>query len=189
VNRLKPWISSNDIAPGARWNAAVAKALSESKAGIICLTPENMASPWILFEAGALAKTVGNDTLVCPYALFDLRLSDVAGPLGQFQALKADKDGTRRLVGVLNKALGRGRIDEQQLNYAFKALWQDLNRRLRKIQQIHQPQGGLTKREGAKAESEMTVKELYLNFKDQPAPFARLASLRNLRKQNVRPIA
>lgn len=130
---------------------------------------------------------------LCPYALFDLRLSDVAGPLGQFQALKADKDGTRRLVGVLNKALGRGRIDEQQLNYAFKALWQDLDRRLRKIQQIHQPQEGLTKRERAKAVSEAvsetTVKKLYLDFKDQPAPFATVPSVRKLRKEKVKPVA
>jgi hypothetical protein len=118
--------------------------------------------------------------------LFDLKFGDLSDPLKQFQALKADKDGTTRLVGMLNKALGRGGVDEQQLNHAFKALWPELNRRLRKIQQL---QAGLSKSKVAKPVSEMTVKELYLNFKDQPAPFSTLPSLRNLRKQKVKPVA
>jgi len=183
LNKLEPWISSDDIDPGTRWSAAVAKALSESKVGIICLTPENTAAPWILFEAGALAKTL-EGTFVCPYVLFDLKLSNLPDPLKQFQALKGDKEGTRRLVDVLNKALGRGGIDTKLLDHAFKALWPDLNRRFRKIQQLHQE---LARKATGKSVSEMTVEELYLNFKDQPAPFSALPSIRKLRKQKVRP--
>ena len=72
IQGLQPWLSSNDIDKGARWATDIASHLEESRVGIICLTPENIDSAWILFEAGALSKTV-NQTFVCPY-LVDLNL-------------------------------------------------------------------------------------------------------------------
>ena len=39
--------------------------LSPASYGIICLTPENLASPWIHFEVGALFKGSG-ESHVCP---------------------------------------------------------------------------------------------------------------------------
>lgn len=38
---------------------------------------------------------------VCPY-LFDLELRDLAGPLAQFQAKKAEKEPTRELMQAIN---------------------------------------------------------------------------------------
>lgn len=65
INAIKPWLSSADIDKGARWGSDLALRLEGSKAGIICLTPSNLQSEWILFEAGALSKTIQN-TFVCP---------------------------------------------------------------------------------------------------------------------------
>jgi hypothetical protein len=66
INALKPWLSTTDIDKGARWSTDVAVRLEVAKAGIICLTPSNLHSDWILFEAGALSKTLQN-TFVSPY--------------------------------------------------------------------------------------------------------------------------
>ena len=41
---------------GARWNDQVAVELERTNFGIICLTKANQERPWVLFEAGALAK-------------------------------------------------------------------------------------------------------------------------------------
>jgi hypothetical protein len=57
VNAFSPWLSSADIDKGARWNSDLAAALATSKAGIICLTPNNLTAPYVLFESGALSKT------------------------------------------------------------------------------------------------------------------------------------
>src|SRR5579863_4546010 len=84
INAIKPWLSANDIDKGARWSADVASRLEKARFGIICLTPGNLHSDWILFEAGALSKTLQNSR-VCPL-LFGLQPADVKGPLAQFQA-------------------------------------------------------------------------------------------------------
>jgi hypothetical protein len=122
IQRLEPWVSSEDIRAGARWQIEIAGVLSNTKVGILCLTPENLRSEWLLFEAGALAKTIDNSTFVCPY-LIGLDPADVPLPLGQFQAKRADLEGTRSLVRTINEALGESALGEAQLNDAFKTYW------------------------------------------------------------------
>ena len=78
-NAFEPWLSSDDIPKGSRSTAEIADALAAAKAGIICLTPHNLTAPWILFEAGGLAKTV-EKPLACTL-LIDLEPSDVSKPL------------------------------------------------------------------------------------------------------------
>ena len=65
IQVLEPWMSEQDIGKGARWSAEVAHNLQEARVGILCITPENLQSTWIHFEAGALSKVVG-ESLVCP---------------------------------------------------------------------------------------------------------------------------
>ena len=68
LQAVKPWMSDQDISMGARWSPEITKKLEDSKVGVICLTPENQHNPWLMFEAGALSKTVDH-TYVCPYLL------------------------------------------------------------------------------------------------------------------------
>lgn len=124
INAIKPWLSSADIDAGSRWAIDVASRLQEAKAGIICLTPGNLHEDWILFEAGALSKTLTN-TYVCPL-LFDLEPSDVKGPLAQFQAVRANKDGLLTLLKTLNSASGENSRTESQIQEAFEVWWPKL---------------------------------------------------------------
>jgi len=47
---------SDQIEKGMAWFDAIAEELQRSQVGIVCLTPENLQSPWLHFEAGALAR-------------------------------------------------------------------------------------------------------------------------------------
>ncbi len=47
---VKPWMSSEDIMKGARWGLEIAAQLKKAKIGIICLTKENIESPWIFLK-------------------------------------------------------------------------------------------------------------------------------------------
>ena len=88
------------------------------------MTPENLREPWVLFEAGALSKEV-EKSFVCPY-LFRVEQSQIEGPLVQFQAAKADKEDTRKLMRTINGALDERALPESKLDVTFEKWWPEL---------------------------------------------------------------
>ena len=87
IQDIEPWMSTHDIASGARWSAEIGGQLNASDFGVLCLTPENAHADCLLFEAGALAKKLG-ESFVVPY-LIAMEQADIpAGPLSQFQVVE-----------------------------------------------------------------------------------------------------
>jgi hypothetical protein len=127
---VEPWVSETDIGGGDRWALEVAKELEKSNFGIICLTRENIESPWILFEAGSLAKSL-QDSKVVPL-LLDLDFSEISGPLAQFQAKKVDGPSIRDIVRSVNQ-VAASPLDNQRLDKLFDVLWQELEAQLESI--------------------------------------------------------
>lgn len=131
INALKPWLSSSDIGKGSRWGADMASKLTTAKAGIICLTPDNLHADWILFEAGALSRAV-ETSRVCTL-LIGLEPSDLEPPLSQFQATKANEADILALVKTLNRALGEMALAEEHITEAFQMCWPTLKSELDKM--------------------------------------------------------
>ena len=131
IQAVEPWMSAEDVDKGLRWSSEIAVQLEDTRFGIICLTPENLESVWILFEAGALSKTIDR-AFVCPF-LFGLELSDVRGPLTQFQATKAEKEDIKRLILTINKALGDDRLASDKVEKAFEHWWPEIARSLKNV--------------------------------------------------------
>jgi hypothetical protein len=117
------FMSDTDIAKGSRWRTEIAQHLEGAGFGIICLTPENLDRPWVLFEAGALAKHLSDR--VCPY-LWDMEKSAVPEPLAEFQKAKAEKDDTFDMLKSINAVLPVGSITESDLRITFDAMWKTL---------------------------------------------------------------
>ncbi len=130
LHYAKPWLSKSDIHAGDRWSVEVAKELQESNFGIICVTKDNLNSPWILFESGALAKSM-EDGRVIPL-LLDLDFKEISGPLAQFQAKKAEKSGIKELVDGLNKSAPSPEPSER-LDQIFEPLYAQLGDAIEKI--------------------------------------------------------
>jgi hypothetical protein len=126
LQAAKPWMSDTDIDKGSRGLDEIGRALEGIKIGIICLSPENLNKDWILYEAGALSKTLDAKTRVCTYLLGDLEPKHVKPPLGLFQATRADKEGTRKLLQTINKALDAPSVPENRLKALFDKMWPDL---------------------------------------------------------------
>jgi len=126
----KPWVSDKDIGAGERWAQSVAGELDASNFGIICITPENLQSEWILFEAGALSKSM-LDAKVIPL-LFGLELSDLSGPLSQFQAQKVDEAGMMEVIRAINK-VSDNQANDQIVTRSVPLLWPALQAELNKI--------------------------------------------------------
>jgi hypothetical protein len=137
LQAVDPWLSSADIDAGSRWHQELGSRLSTSNFGVICLTPENQSNKWLLYEAGALSKSVESARVV-PY-LVGLRKADVDGPLSHFQSVEADKDGTFELLRSLNAVLstGAGRaLLEANLARAFEVWWPELDLSLQKARDM-----------------------------------------------------
>jgi hypothetical protein len=99
---VKPYFSLEDIEKGAKWGPEISGELATSNIGIICLTRDNTEKPWLLFEAGALSKSLEKG-LVCTL-LFGLEPADIKGPLTQFAVKFRWSSSPSRLAGVIETA-------------------------------------------------------------------------------------
>ena len=130
--RTDVWFSASDISPGDRWGLQLAAELESTDYGIICLTQESLHRPWPIFEAGALAKSVA-DGRVCPY-LIDVSMSQLSGPLAQFQAKLATKDETWELLQAVNLAMASDALPESRLKKYFDTFWPNLAEVLSRVE-------------------------------------------------------
>jgi hypothetical protein len=180
LQATKPYFSPDDIAKGARWESEISKELAASQLGLLILTPENVEAPWLVFEAGALAKNL-EKSKVCPL-LFGLEATDVKGPLVHFQGAKFEESEIKRVVKMVNSELGeQGLLDATVLDQVFEMWWPRLHTEVTKI--IEKPASN----KGAKARSDRDILEevLALVRSDTqvlplPAPTIAQGTLRNL---------
>jgi hypothetical protein len=124
AQKVSTFVSSEDIAKGARGLSVIASELENSSFGIVVVTRTNLTSSWINFEAGAIGKSVSNG-MVAPL-LLGLTDSDLDGPLKQFQnTVATDKEAVRALVHSIN-ALHEDPLDGDAVNTLFDANWPSL---------------------------------------------------------------
>lgn len=126
LQNLDPFMSEHDIAKGSRGQDELASRLREAEMGLICLTPDNLDAPWVLFEAGALSNSLANRELVCPY-LIGLKKKDVPPPLSLFQLADSTEDDTLRLVTDMNAGFDPSvQLTDQNLARQFTKWWPEL---------------------------------------------------------------
>ena len=134
IQSIEPYVSSEDIDKGARWSTDIAKELENSTFGILCVTRENLEAPWLSFEAGALSKTM-DKSFVSPF-LFDIKRSEVKGPILQFQSTIFQKEDIKKLVNTLNKACGEVSIPDARLEKAFDVWYPTLETELNNLKGV-----------------------------------------------------
>jgi hypothetical protein len=120
VQHVRPWVSDEDIKSGERWNDALSQELEKSDYGILCVTRANQAAPWLMFEAGALAKRL-DVARVVPLCI-DLEPSDITSPLQAFQARRLEKESMRRLVYELWE-IGDPSRRREDVETLFDPMW------------------------------------------------------------------
>ena len=124
---ISAWMSAGDIEPGSLWNTRLVDELNKSSLGILCLTQDSLDAPWMIFEAGWLAKTAGVEHVV-PY-LFQLSTTDVKYPLAMFQSVEGTQEGSYGLVKKINKVGNLG-IPIDRLEKLHTRMWPELSQAL-----------------------------------------------------------
>lgn len=126
-----PWLSSQDIENGSIWNNEINEQLQAHTMGIICLTKENLHAPWILFEAGALAK--GLKTSRVYTLLIELKPEDIDSPLDQFNHTFAnDEQSMFNMIVSINHYMKKP-LDHETLKNVFKKYWGDFEDKYNEI--------------------------------------------------------
>lgn len=168
---VKPYFTPSDIEKGTRWGTEIAKELETSEVGILCVTRDNLHSDWIMFEAGALSKSL-DKAHVCP-VLFGIANTDLAGPLKQFQTTECSRQDFHKLISVINNRLGEHKLPPKTLDTVFEKWWPELEQQINSIltedQQTDEP---------IRSERELLVEILELSrasAKRASRPFANIS--------------
>lgn len=142
IQAIKPWMSKNDINKGAQWFSEIEQNLRSCHLGIICLTPENLKSPWIHFETGALAGKLYSkkgQKRVCTY-LFKVEPNNLEPPLSEFQYTEANKEDTLKLMKTINNLLkDTDKVDDKKLEVQFDMWWPNFEGKISSIKEKKEP--------------------------------------------------
>ncbi len=119
---VRPWVSSEDIRKGTRWSEELWGRLQKTSYCIVCLTPAAVQSPWVNFEAGAVARAVGGRAHVSPL-LLGLSPRDLdGGPLAMFQCTVFTRRDIERLVKAINAVAAEPNPEPEVLR-RFRREW------------------------------------------------------------------
>jgi TIR domain len=116
LHEVEVFMSKHDLESGGRWTSQLAQELEASNFGVLCLTQENLQSPWMLFEGGALTKHI--EGRACGLLLGHLTPADVSSPLSQFQHRVLSTEGFSALLRDINAKLQKPR-DPTNLKLIF----------------------------------------------------------------------
>jgi hypothetical protein len=117
------FMSQASIEPGLRWRVELGEWLDKSNYGVICVTPENLTKPWLLFEAGALSKKL--DARVCCLLIDGLEHSQLPDPLKQFMNCHFQRERMLDLFHAINRHQDRP-LGGSQVHDVFEKWWPDL---------------------------------------------------------------
>lgn len=128
IQATEPWIS-DDIQKGERWRERLNIELNNSQIGIICLTKENLKSPWILFESGSLSRD--KNAILCTF-LIDLKPNDIKGPLETFQHTVFSKEDILKLLISINGKT-ESPLPDSRLEKAHNRLYSEFEKEMKEI--------------------------------------------------------
>ena len=123
VETVIPTVSVDEDNKGASWFKKLMDQLNQTDFVIVCLSRENINSPWLLFEAGVIAKSF-DQAHVRKILIGDLSDIDVERPLLNFQStVLKDKEDMRRLVQTINQTHETRMLSSNALNRSFEKGW------------------------------------------------------------------
>lgn len=121
---VTPFVSSQDIAKGERGLNVISSELETVNYGIVVLTKSNHGAPWVNFEAGAIAKSLGEGRVST--VLVDVTRADITGPLSQFQdTVLGEKSDVKKLLDDMAVAAGGG-VPQATRDVMFESMWPKL---------------------------------------------------------------
>lgn len=125
------FMSEEDIHSGTKWYDVIETNLKEADCLILCLTKENIKSPWVYFEAGGVA--VRSHTANVIPLLFNVTI-DSKSPLTNFNNVKFDSIHYVKMLEDIRDKGNFNALSKNQfntiVNKSFKKLCSKISRTL-----------------------------------------------------------
>ena len=144
------YMSSRSLEKGKGWLDDIMTNLGSVSHCIACLTPDNLESPWLNFEVGAVARDLLSNarTRIWTFAL-GMEKEAITSPLNVFQGTAYTKADIKALVTSINAACGTAALPIDRLNTHFERMWPELEKKLDPLEEIIKagPQAVVTPKE------------------------------------------
>ena len=129
---VQTFVSDQDIAAGDRWDITLASELKNDCVAIFCVTPFNLKSTWLNFEAGAVSNSACRVHVIPLLLGVDRSTVQAQGPLSQFQSKLFIKEEMLELLSSLNNFLPaeEAPLCKERLNQTFEICWPQLKENL-----------------------------------------------------------
>lgn len=134
IQSIRPFFSNDDIGKGLKWQDKISEKLEKCNVGIFLITSDNINSPWLIFEAGAMSAR----KKVCTI-FFDHHFSKISGPLAQFQGSNFNHDDILKILLAINESLDSEKINENLLIETFERRWPELDTDVQCILECKEP--------------------------------------------------
>ncbi len=133
---IDTWISG-DMDKGTIWFSELIGEIKQTNVGILCLTRQNVKTPWLLFEAGGLNKGL-TTSRVCPF-LVNLNHAELEPPLSFIHGTLPNKEDMLKLIKTINTNNGEKILSEERLQKAFDKWWDDFDSKFKAILTNYKP--------------------------------------------------
>lgn len=130
---VQPFFSELDIEGGELWSERIMGELARTRRGIVFVTREMADAPFVMFEAGALAKEF-KQARVVP-VLVDILPSELPGALKMLQGKAFDHDEILRVLLKLVPGISKDTRKHARLALAFHTWWPKLTKRANQYRQ------------------------------------------------------
>jgi hypothetical protein len=123
---VSTFMSQESIPSGSDWATVLARELQGSIFTIVCLTPQNLSSPWLLYEAGALTREP--EQRLCALLLGGVTVQDIPGPLSRYQHRTWSRDQFEVLMRDIRAILAEPPT-EKEFDASLKQHWPEISTR------------------------------------------------------------
>src|SRR5688572_6868815 len=121
------FVSFADIEKGEGWFERLLMELGRSDAALLCLTPENLASPWMHFESGMVSR-MGKGKVFTYFLGIDA--GKVQDPLKQIQVTVCTESDTTKLA---LKLADLAQVTKSEVAARLASAWEELATAIRDV--------------------------------------------------------
>lgn len=131
------YFSPDDLKGGEKWRQSIEEGLNNNTYGIIFLTPSNLTSKWVYFEAGAISKST-KQAKILPL-LYQIDINEIGQPFSDYQCKMFSKDSILTTIYEMNECQANVyKLPKDTIKRNFDRLSDEIQSNIEQIDKINE---------------------------------------------------